>query len=787
MRFSIRWALIFGFLTLIWGTFLITTTSMVISSEKVLNQHARDTILLTLAISALATLIALLLARNIIRPIANLGQAALAIKNNDMTSDFDLRSRFKEICETVTAFNHMKSAVRSSQEKYRAIFENIQDVYYETDLAGTLLEISPSIERFVGYKRQELIGKDVSQFYIDKNSRKRFIEDLLQNKQVSDYEIVLRSDRGESVYISLNSVLKTDETGRPLKIIGSMRNITARKKTETELQDYRLHLEDLVKARTAELERVNVELRSEIEARIMTQNALGQEEEKYRNILEGMEEGYFETDLRGKLTFYNNATAEILGWSRKELAGMSFRKFVKPQTARRVFRTLADIQRTGSRRSAFGFDIIRKDGSTRFIELSVQLIRGVDGSPWGYRGIGRDVTERLQAERERKRLAEHLQQSQRLEALGKLAGGIAHDFNNLLMGIQGNASLMQTSLDVTHPLYENIRSIERCVQSGANLTRQLLGYARGGKYIVKPTSPNEIVQKTADLFGRTKKEIRIVQDYHTDIWTVTVDRNQIEQVIVNLCLNSWQAMKPGGTLYLKTENVHLDQRFIRPFNVEPGRYVKIAVRDTGSGMAPDVQERAFEPFFTTKPMGVGTGLGLASAFGIIKNHDGIIDFTSQPGKGTTFFIYLPATDQRVMPETETVEGLQKGTETILVVDDEEYILKACRAMLTDLGYAVLTARSGEEATAIFRELDAQIDLVILDMIMPEMDGHETFEQLKQIDPAITVLISSGYSIEEIASDMLSLGCDDFIQKPFDMYQVSKMIRNVLDGNATASS
>jgi two-component system, cell cycle sensor histidine kinase and response regulator CckA len=289
------------------------------------------------------------------------------------------------------------------------------------------------------------------------------------------------------------------------------------------------------------------------------------------------------------------------------------------------------------------------------------------------------------------------------------------------------------------------------------------------------------------LFGRTKREIRIVQDYHEDIWTVTVDRNQIEQVIVNLYLNAWQAMKPGGTLYLKTENVNLDQRFIRPFNVAPGRYVKIAVRDTGSGMEPDVQERAFEPFFTTKPMGGGTGLGLASAFGIIKNHDGIIDFTSQPGKGTTFFIYLPATDQRVVPETETAEGLQKGTETILVVDDEEYILKACRAMLTDLGYVVLTARSGEEATAIFRELDAQIDLVILDMIMPEMDGRETFERLKQIDPAINVLISSGYSIAEIASDMLSLGCDDFIQKPFDMYQASKMIRNVLDGNSAASS
>ena len=752
-----------------------------------LKGNRRDTILLTLAISAVATLIALLFARSIIRPIAKLEQAALAIKNNDMTSDFDLRSHFKEICETATAFFLMKNAVHSSQEKYRAIFENIQDVYYETDLAGTLLEISPSIEKFMGYKRKDLIGKDVSQFYVDAGSRKRYIEDLLQDKRISDYEIVLKDDQGESIYVSLNSVLRTDEKGQPSKIIGSMRNITARKKTETELQDYRLHLEDLVNARTAELERVNVELRSEIETRIMTQNALGQEEEKYRNILEGMEEGYFETDLRGRLTFYNNATANILGWSRNELAGMSFRKFVRPQTALRILRTLADIQRTGIHRSTFGFEIIRKDGSNRFIELSAQLIRGVEGSPSGYRGIGRDVTERLQAEMERKRLAEHLQQTQRLEALGKLAGGIAHDFNNLLMGIQGNASLMLTSLDVTQPLYENIRSIERCVQSGANLTRQLLGYARGGKYIVKPTSPNQIVQKTAELFERTKKQIRIVQDYHKDIWTVAVDRNQIEQVLINLYLNAWQAMKPGGTLYMKTENVNLDQRFIQPFNVKPGRYVKIVVRDTGSGMAPDVQERAFEPFFTTKPMGGGTGLGLASAFGIIKNHDGIIDFTSQPGKGTTFFIYLPATDQTVVSETETVDGLQKGTETILVVDDEEYILKACRAMLTDLGYAVLTARSGEEAMSIFRELVAQIDLVILDMIMPEMDGSETFRRLKQIDPTIKVLISSGYGIDEIASDMLAMGCNDFIQKPFDMYQASKMIRDVLDGNSNAAS
>ncbi|MFZ0132242.1 MAG: PAS domain S-box protein [Desulfobacterales bacterium] len=752
-----------------------------------LKQNRRNNILLTLVISAVATLIALLLARSIIRPIASLQKAALAIKNNELTSENKLRSRFKEIRETAGAFFVMKNALRSSHEKYREIFENIQDVYYETDLSGTLLEISPSIEKIEGYRRKDLIGRNVAHFYSDSTAREQFVEVLLRDKRVTDYEIVLKNDTGKPFDVSLNSILKTDDQGQPLKIIGSMRDITARKKTETELETYRLHLEDLVQARTAALERVNAELRSEIERRVAAQQTLGREEEKYRNILEGMQEGYFETDLRGRLTFYNTAASRILGRPQEELAGMSFRKFVTSRTSRRILKTFTEIHRTGDQRSSIEFDIIRKDGSNRFIELSAQLKHGPDGRSCGYRGIGRDVTERLQAERERKRLANHLQQSQRLEALGRLAGGIAHDFNNLLMGIQGNASLMLTALDATEPLYENIRSIERCVQSGANLTRQLLGYARGGKYMVKPTNPNEIVLKTADLFERTKKEIRTLRDCRADIWTITVDRNQIEQVLVNLYLNAWQAMKPGGVLTLKTENVQLDSGFTRPFNAKPGRYVKIVVKDTGSGMTPDVQDRAFEPFFTTKPMGGGTGLGLASAFGIVKNHGGIIDFTSQPGKGTTFFIYLPATDQSIAPEDEPAAGILRGSETLLVVDDEEYILKACRAMLGEMGYTVLTARGGKEATAVLREHGDRIALVILDMIMPGMDGRETFRRLKQIDPQVKVLIASGYSIDEIASDMLLLGCDDFIQKPFDTYHISKMIRKVLEGPSEAAS
>jgi signal transduction histidine kinase len=272
-------------------------------------------------------------------------------------------------------------------------------------------------------------------------------------------------------------------------------------------------------------------------------------------------------------------------------------------------------------------------------------VRNAEGQARGFRGIGRDTTARRLAENERKRLEEKLQQVQRLQAIGTLAGGIAHDFNNLLMGIQGNVDLLLVSLDSADPRYENTRNIERCVRSGANLTRQLLGYARGGKYFVKPINLNDVVKTSTNLFGRTKKDTKIICEYQEDIWTVQADQSQIEQVLVNLYLNAWQAMGLGGTIRVRTENATLDSDFVRPYEAVPGKYVSVSVADTGKGMDEETQKRVFEPFFTTKSMGKGTGMGLASAFGILNNHNGVIHFTSALGKGTTFYIYLPASDR----------------------------------------------------------------------------------------------------------------------------------------------
>jgi nitrogen-specific signal transduction histidine kinase/CheY-like chemotaxis protein len=391
-----------------------------------------------------------------------------------------------------------------------------------------------------------------------------------------------------------------------------------------------------------------------------------------------------------------------------------------------------------------------------------------------------DITDQLQAEQEKKQLEAKLIHAQKMEAIGTLAGGIAHDFNNLLMAIQGRISLMQLDMGSEHRHYDHVTAITRAVKSAANLTKQLLGYARGGKYAVQVTNPNDLIEKSSQMFSRTRKEIQIYRRCQEDIRTVEVDRGQIEQVLLNLYVNAWQAMPDGGGLYIETENVELDEKYCRPFDMAPGNYVKISVTDTGTGMDKSIVGRIFEPFFTTKEMGKGTGLGLASAYGIIKNHNGIIRVYSEKGHGTTFNIYLPASSHEVPRESRTDLELVKGHETILLVDDEEDIIEVGELILKSLGYKVLLAGSGKEAVDISKRSGGKVDLVILDMVMPEMGGRETFDLLKEIDPEIKVLLSSGYSLTRQAEEMLACGCKDFIQKPFDMNRLSQKIRRIID-------
>jgi two-component system cell cycle sensor histidine kinase/response regulator CckA len=387
---------------------------------------------------------------------------------------------------------------------------------------------------------------------------------------------------------------------------------------------------------------------------------------------------------------------------------------------------------------------------------------------------------------EQRDLEYQLQHVRRMDAIGNLAGGIAHNFNNLMMGVQGNVSILIQDKKVGDPGYDELAGIERCIDSGAKLTRQLLSFAKGGRYSLDLLDVNDIVEKSSSMFARTRKEIHLDRHLEEDLVMAEVDSAQIELALMDLYVNAWHAMSNGGTLTVSTANVILDESFVKPYNLVPGSYLKIDVADTGAGMDEKTVERIFEPFYTTRPMGEGTGLGLASVFGIIKKHQGIITVDSQVGRGSTFSIYLPAA--RILQKPKAQDKLQvlssgtlpeKGSGTILVVDDEEYILNADKALLNELGYEVLLANGGREAIRVFEENKERINLLILDLIMPDLGGEIVYDRIKSSRPDMRVILSSGYSIEGQAATLLKKGCDGFIQKPYNLNQLAEKIKEVL--------
>ncbi|OPY04188.1 MAG: Blue-light-activated protein [Syntrophaceae bacterium PtaB.Bin038] len=460
-------------------------------------------------------------------------------------------------------------------------------------------------------------------------------------------------------------------------------------------------------------------------------------------------------------TLFGKPAAEIVGLSDRELFGEEAEQRTREMDYRVLDGEMVEFESS---------EIINGASVTLHVVKVPMFDDG--GEITGICGIARDITQTRQLEAQ-------LLQAQKMEAVGTLAGGIAHDFNNLLMGIQGHVSLMLMDVTAEHPHAVHLTGIEDMIRSGATLTRQLLGFARGGKYEVKPTDLNDLIRKSSDMFGRTKKEIKITRREQDGLWVVDADCGQIEQVLLNMYVNAWQAMPGGGELTLSTQNMILDEQYVKPHKAKPGRYVKISITDTGIGMDAATRQRVFEPFFTTKGRGRGTGLGLASAYGIIRNHGGFITLYSERGQGTTFNLYLPVSASGAVVDAAPERKVIKGTETILIVDDEDIVLDVGVEVLKTLGYRVLAARSGPEAIEIYRQKAGEIDMVILDMIMPEMGGGRVFDAMKGINPSVKVLLASGYSLNGQASNILSRGCRGFIQKPFSIIDLSRKIREVL--------
>lgn len=626
-----------------------------------------------------------------------------------------------------------------SREKFRLLVEDIEAVIFAIDAKGVITYINPRIEQFTGYPPSKFIG----QHFLD---------------------VVYRPDREK-----VETFYKRVTAGH----IGS--------------NEYRLRhrIRGYMWARTLSrpvfekgvykgLRGVGIDI-----SRLKSAEAAAQRtEKKYQSLLESIEEGYFEVNLNGRIVFVSPTMCRITGLPQEALVGKKYRSFVSRKMARRLKRIFLGIYRSG--RHAVRSDLIfTTPGRAMIVEVSASLITGDKGEPLGYRGLIRDITDRRRYERNQKRLERQLEEAQRLEAVGTLAGGIAHNFNNILMAMQGNISLLLLKSDPEDAMVEKLQNLEQCIHDGAGLTRQLLDFARSRKSSVEPENLNDLIIKTSRMFGRAKREITMDTSGLKSIWNAEVDSNQIQQVLLNLYVNAWQAMPKGGRLSVRSCNVILNEQFVEAHGLPPGRYVKISVTDTGEGMDDSVQQKIFHPFFTTKENHRGTGLGLTSAYGIIKSHGGMILVNSRKGRGTTFCIYLPASSKPLSPAPPTPEKPIRGSGTILVVDDEPFILDITCEGLKEIGYSVFSARNGRAAVDIYKSHGSQVDLVILDLIMPEMDGDETFHRLQAINPDVRVLLTSGYDYNHRVEALRQKGCRGFIQKPFNMNQLSQKVSRLL--------
>ncbi len=534
--------------------------------------------------------------------------------------------------------------------------------------------------------------------------------------------------------------------------------------------------------RTIQIKELADRLFIEIAERKQAGEALYESEEKHRNILESMEEGYYEVDLAGNYTFCNNAMCQISGCPKDEFIGKNNRQFMTPATAEEIYKVFQNVYITGKPSESLEWETIRPDGEKRYLEISASLMKNSEGQPSGFRGIARDVTRQRLDREEKERLEGRLQQSQKMEAIGTLAGGIAHDFNNILTSIIGYAELALSIVEKGSMQEDNIKEVIKAGSRATELVRQILAFSRQSAQELKPIMPSHIIKEAIKLLrSATPTTIDVKQNIKSDS-LVMGDQTRIHQVLMNLCTNAIYAMEEtGDTLSVDLTDVQLDESVTSQYaDLTPGKYLKLAVSDTGPGIKPDIIESIFEPYFTTKEVGEGTGLGLSVVQGIIKELNGEITVTSELGSGSTFTVYLPILEKQIELKSETIEMLPVGKERILIVDDEALIVNLCRQMLAGLGYTVTTRTSSIEALELFRNRPDDFDLVLTDMTMPNMTGDRLAGELMKIRPDIPVILCTGYSKKLSEENIAKIGIKAFVMKPFVRSELAKTIRKVLD-------
>jgi two-component system, cell cycle sensor histidine kinase and response regulator CckA len=637
------------------------------------------------------------------------------------------------VVRDITERKRAEEALQRSKERYRTLVDSMNEGLGVLDERGLVTYVNDRACEIVGYPREELLGHHAGDFLDDANRRK-LAEEIAgrMDGEKGTYELEwTRKDGSKSVVVMSGSPM-LDESGRFAGSFAVMTDITARVRSEA------------------------------IQRRLAT-------------AVEQSIEAVMVTDPLGDIVYVNPAFETISGYSRDEVLGRKPTFLKSDRHDEAFYKELQSSVRSGK---AWRGRLIsrKKNGEPYYEDVTISPVRNAAGEIVNYVDVGHDVTQHVHLERQ-------LVQAQKMEAVGTLAGGIAHDFNNLLQIILGYSELVQFSIAEGGSGQEEIGFIRQAAGRGAELVQQILTFSRNVETKPRPLDLNREIRQAQTMMARTiPKMISIQLALAEDLKTVNADPGQMEQVLLNLAVNAQHAMPEGGCITIRTENVILDHEYADGhFGVKPGEYALLSVSDTGHGMEKKIVDHIFEPFYTTKGPEEGTGLGLAIVFGIVKGHGGHIECYSEPGQGAIFRIYLPVIESQVSEnEAITEKPPESGTETILLVDDEESILELGKRILTRAGYTVLTAGHGKVALETYRARKGEVDLIILDLIMPEMGGKECFEKLIKMDPNARIIIASGYSVDRLTKQDAGGGPAGFLGKPYRMRQMLQVVRTVLD-------
>lgn len=530
------------------------------------------------------------------------------------------------------------------------------------------------------------------------------------------------------------------------------------------------------------------------------EDALRESEEKYRTILENIEDAYYEVDIAGNFTFFNDSLCKISGYTKDELMGMNNRQYMDQENAKKVYQIFDKVYNTRKPNKGFDYNFIKKDGTRGYADASISLMKDAEGQRIGFRGIIRDITEHKRAEKERQKLEGQLQRAQKMEAIGTLAGGVAHDLNNVLAGLISYPDLLLMQIPESSPLREPIGIIKKSGQKAAAIVQDLLTLARRGVPAAEVVNLNDIISNylSSPVCERIKSfhpEVQLETALQSDLLNISGSPVHLFKTVMNLVSNAAEAMPDGGTISISTKNRYIDSPIHGYDDVAEGDYVTLTVSDTGIGIPSEDMERIFEPFYTKKKMGrSGTGLGMAVVWSTVKDHNGYIDLQSTEGKarpprlpdshagrGTTFTLYFPVTRKEGAKDRSpvSIEDYRGKGESVLVVDDMKEQQEIASGILKKLGYSVASVSSGEEAVSYVKDNSA--DLLLLDMIMdPGIDGLETYKRVLKFRPGQKALIVSGYSETKRVKQAQRVGAGAYVKKPYSLEKIGLAVRAELD-------